>query len=54
MIITETVKIEKTDDLTSGYVESKIKDPSINPLRWAIVGEDTDYWTVSVSYETYS
>ncbi len=51
MILTENFKIEKCDNITSQYIESKLKNIGIVPLRWAIVDEEKDFWVISVSYE---
>lgn len=51
MILTENFEIKKTDKLTCGYIESELLNAGIVPLRWAITDENTDIYTLTVSYE---
>lgn len=51
MILTENFKIKKSDNITSQYVESELKNIGISPLRWAIVDTEKDILIISASYE---
>ena len=51
MITTENFNIEKTQNLSSKYIENELKKLNVKPLRWAIVAENEFYWIVSTSYE---
>lgn len=50
MIVSEQLKIAKTAELTSDYIESELKKHSIEPLRWAIVEVQDEFYVLSVSY----
>lgn len=52
MITTQDIKISKTSNLTSEYIEKELKTLNIEPLRWAIVGETDVAYILSVSFET--
>ena len=51
MIITKEVNIKITKNLTSEYIENELKNISIEPLRWAIVNVNDEFYTLTVSYE---
>lgn len=51
MILTEQIEIKKTDNLTSGYIESELAKLKILPLRWAIVSMNEHAYLLDVSYE---
>lgn len=51
MIITDQFEINKTERLTSDYVESELASKGIEPLRWAIVAFDGQKYVLDVSYE---
>lgn len=51
MITTNDFEIKKTDNLTSSYIESELAKIGVVPLRWAIVEENSNVYTVTASYE---
>lgn len=51
MILTKQIKIQKTNNLNSKYVESELNKLGILPLRWAIVKIDSEFYYVSASFE---
>lgn len=52
MIITNQFEINRTDNLTSDYIESELALKGIlEPLRWAITGFDEKKYVLEVSYE---
>ena len=51
MIVTNNFEIKKTKNLTSSYIETEFAKLNITPLRWAIVKDTDDFYTVTVSYE---
>ena len=53
MIITDQFEINKTDNLTSEYIESELSRMGIVPLRWAIVSFDEKKYLLDVSYEKF-
>ena len=53
MIISQDIKISKTDNLTNDYIETELQKMEISPLRWAIVDVSEIAYTVSVSYEKF-
>ena len=53
-IFTDEIKIACAGELSSSYVEAKIKEFGILPLRWAIVNVDENFLTVSVAYQKNS
>ena len=50
MISSTEVKIKITDNLTSDYIESELKNMGYDVLRWAITHIDNDCYTLDVSY----
>lgn len=51
MISCGQFEISKTENLTSGYIESELKKLGIIPLRWAIVNISKENYALSVSFE---
>ncbi len=50
MISSKDVKIKKTNDFTSEYIETELKKQGYDVLRWAITNyDDTDY-IVNIAY----
>lgn len=49
-IITDEIKIPKTETVTTQYVENQLGSRGIVPLRWAIVKKDAQNFVVNVSY----
>ena len=49
MISTKEVKIEKPLELTTEYVEEKLKNMGFDVLRWAITDFDEKFYTVSLA-----
>lgn len=49
-IITDEIKIPKTETVTTQYVENQLCTRGIVPLRWAIVKKDAQNFVVNVSY----
>lgn len=52
-LITNNFEIKKTDNLTSLYIETELAKIGVTPLRWAIVEEKANVYTVTVSYEAF-
>lgn len=50
-ITTNNFEIKKTDNLTSLYIETELAKVGVVPLRWAIVEENSNVYTVTVSYD---
>lgn len=48
-IVSEIVKIKKTQSPTVEYIENELKKININPIRWAIVHVSDNIYTVSVA-----
>lgn len=51
MIVSDYVKIEKTDTLTVEYIETELKKMNIEPLRWSIVEVKDNEYTINLAYE---
>ncbi len=51
MIKTELVKIPKTNDVSTEYVENELLKREIDPIRWAIVEVESENFVVSVSFD---
>lgn len=49
MITTKEVKIEKTDDLTSEYIEEKLNQMGLDVLRWAITDFEDKFYILSLA-----
>ncbi len=49
MIITKTILIKKTEDLSSEYIESNLKELGFDVLRWAIVDIQDDNYVLSIA-----
>ena len=47
--VSQLIKIKKTDNLSTEYIEQELAKQNINPLRWAIVGIDDNMITISVA-----
>jgi len=52
MIISKLVEIERTEELSTEYIEGELNKQGIEPLRWAITAAEQEKLTVSVSFET--
>ncbi len=50
MITTKAVKIKKSNQTTSEYIEAELEKLGFDFLRWAIVAENKDFYTLSISY----
>ena len=48
-VLSKQVKIPKTNNLTTKYIEESLTKLNINPLRWAIVHVDDTMYTISVA-----
>ena len=51
MIVSESIKIAKVDDVSTEYIEDELKKQSIVPIRWAITDIDEKDITISLAYE---
>lgn len=51
-IISKLIKIEATLPADSEFIEQKLKEMGIEPLRWAIVGVDGNTLTISLACES--
>ena len=49
MITTKEVKIKKTDNLDSEYIESHLKEMGLDVLRWAIVKVNEEFYTLNLA-----
>ncbi len=49
MILTKEIKINKTSNLSSEYIESKLKELGLTVLRWAIVGIESENYLVNAA-----
>ena len=50
MIESKDIKIRKTENLTSDYIETELKKQGYDALRWAITGYDDENFIINVSY----
>ena len=50
-IISKLVEIEADSPLSSEYIENKLKEMKITPLRWAIVNINGKTLTISLACE---
>lgn len=50
MIISDTIKIIKTENFDNEYIERELINLSKKPVRWAVIDVSDDFLTVSVSY----
>ena len=48
-VISKLIKIKNNNNPSTEYIEQELKKRNINPLRWAVVKVDFDYYTVSVA-----
>lgn len=51
MIISESVKLKLTKNVSTKYIEKELEKIGINPLRWAIVSVEKENYIISVAYE---
>ena len=49
-IINKEIQIPKSDEVSSGYIESELSKQGVVPLRWAIVKTDENFFTINVSF----
>ena len=49
MITTKTVKIEMPENLTSNYIEEKLRLMNFDVLRWAITDYYDKYYTLDIA-----
>ena len=49
MIITKEVKVKKTENISSEYIEFHLKQMGLNVLRWAIVKVDEEFYTLTLA-----
>ena len=47
--ISKIIRIPNISDVTTEYVENELAKANITPLRWAIVGVDSEYLMLSVA-----
>jgi len=50
-IVSKLVEIEAQAPIDNNYIEKKIRDMGIEPLRWAIVKVKNNILTISLAYE---
>lgn len=48
-VVSELVEIENNGHITTEYVEERLKELNISPLRWAVVNVHDKMITVSVA-----
>lgn len=48
-INSKTVQIKVQNPITTSYIEDKLKEMGIEPLRWAIVKADNNTLTISIA-----
>lgn len=48
-ISTIELKIKRTKEISTLFIENELKKLSVNPLRWAIVAVDEEYLTLDVT-----
>lgn len=49
MISTKEVKLDKTDDFTSEYIEQKLQQMGFDVLRWAITDYDDKFYMLNIA-----
>lgn len=49
MILTKEVFIDKTENLTSEYIENELKNLDLNVLKWAIVEVTEDSYKLNIA-----
>ena len=50
MILSEEIIIDSADNLTSEYVETKLKEIVFDVLRWSITHFEGNCYTINVSH----
>ncbi len=48
MITTQEIKIKRTDNFNSKYVEDELLKTKLDVLRWVIVDFDDNYFTLNL------
>jgi len=51
MIISDNIKINKVENLSTEYIENELKKVGIEPIRWAITKVEENTITITLSYE---
>lgn len=49
MILTKEVKIKVTENLSSEYIESNLKELGFDVLRWAIVAQKDGFYIIDMA-----
>ena len=49
MITSKEIKIKKTEEFSSEYVNSQLKEQGFDVLRWALTDIDDEFYTVSIA-----
>lgn len=50
-IVSKLVEIENNGEINNDFIESKLNEMGIIPLRWAIVNVDCNKLTLSVAHQ---
>ena len=50
-VITKTIDINNTGDLSTQYIENELNKMGINPIRWAIVKISKYTFTIDIAYD---
>ncbi len=49
-IISENIKIKNTNTFTTEYIEGELAKMNIEPIRWAIIDINENFFTLCVSH----
>jgi len=51
MIISDNIKLDRVENISTEYIESELKKQGIEPVRWAIIDINEKEITISLAYE---
>ena len=51
MIISDNIKLDRVENVTTEYIENELKKQGIEPIRWAITDINENEITISLAYE---
>ena len=49
MITSKEIRIKKTEEFSSEYVNAQLKDLGFDVLRWAITDFDDEFYTINLA-----
>ena len=51
MIVSESVKINRIENISTEYIENELKKQGIEPIRWAITKVEEKSLIITLAYE---